>query len=48
MQDVLDQRTQRRAIDDAKGDSRLWMTKQRVMWAEKFREHYRKVAEKAG
>lgn len=51
MKDVVAQRARRRAIADGKDaqekDVRIWLARQRIMWAEKFREHYRQVAAKA-
>lgn len=48
MQDVIAQRARRKAIEEGNDlterDARIWMAKQRIMWAERFRDHYRKVA----
>jgi ABC-type Fe3+ transport system substrate-binding protein len=52
MKDVTDQRARRRAIADGKDptekDARIWMAKQRIATAERFRNHYRAIAAKAG
>jgi iron(III) transport system substrate-binding protein len=45
--DILNQRTTRREMDAKGADSRQWMTKQRVEWAQKFRDHYAQVASRA-
>jgi hypothetical protein len=51
MKDVTDQRARRRAIADGKDpeetDVRIWMAKQRIAVAERFRKHYRAVGAKA-
>lgn len=51
MSDVAAQNARRRQLEQSKEpareDSRLWMAKQRVDWARKFREHYKAVAAKA-
>jgi len=47
MKDVAEQNATRRTLEEEKKDARLWMTKQRVDWANTFREHYRLVGEKA-
>ncbi|HLL87989.1 MAG TPA: ABC transporter substrate-binding protein, partial [Tepidisphaeraceae bacterium] len=45
--DVDRQNRTRREMEQQKQDVRLWMTKQRIAWAAKFRDHYRAVASKA-
>jgi len=40
-------RRQRMAIEAAHGDIDLWRARQRIDWAERFREHYRGVAREA-
>lgn len=51
MKDIVDQRTRRREIsagkDPTEKDPRFWLAKQRIMWAQKFRDHYEAVATKA-
>ncbi len=51
MEDVVNQRARRRAIasgkDEQEKDVRVWMAKQRIMWAQKFRDHYTAIAAKA-
>ncbi len=51
MKDITDQRARRKAIEEGRDptetDVRIWMARQRIMWAERFRDHYRKVAAQA-
>ncbi len=47
MQDVENARKQRGAIQLAQGDLDLWRARQQLLWAQRFREHYRQVAEQA-
>jgi ABC-type Fe3+ transport system substrate-binding protein len=47
MQHLVEQSVTRKQLEESKQDARLWMTKQRVHWADAFREHYRRVAAKA-
>ena len=47
MHDLEAQNATRKKLEENKQDARLWVTRQRVDWANKFREHYRSVAEKA-
>ena len=47
MSDLVQQNATRRKLEEVKQDARLWMTKQRVHWANTFREHYKSTAAKA-
>ena len=47
MQDLVEQNATRKQLEESKQDARLWMTKQRVHWADTFRAHYQRVAVKA-
>ena len=47
MNDLVEQNAKRKQLEETKQDARLWVTKQRVNWANKFRAHYRSVVEKA-
>ncbi len=45
--DLEEQNATRKQLEEAKQDARLWVTRQRVDWANKFRDHYRSVMKKA-
>jgi hypothetical protein len=47
MTDLVEQSATRRKLEESKQDARLWMTQQRVHWANTFRAHYRTVGDKA-
>ncbi len=47
MHDVAEQRATRTRLQKAGQDDRLWMTRQRIEWAQKFRAHYDATAEQA-
>lgn len=47
MSDVAAQQAKRTSLQGSGEDSRLWMTRQRIDWANKFRAHYAAVAGKA-
>ena len=47
MSDVAEMYATRKQLEQDKQDARLWMTRQRVVWADKFRQHYARVADKA-
>jgi iron(III) transport system substrate-binding protein len=47
MGDLQQQNATRRQMEKEQQDVRLWMTRQRIAWAERFRAHYRTVASAA-
>jgi iron(III) transport system substrate-binding protein len=47
LKDIVDIRTKRTSIESAHGDIDLWKARQRIDWANRFRDHYRGVGEKA-
>jgi hypothetical protein len=47
MSDLVEQNATRKRLEESKQDARLWATRQRVDWANKFRAHYRSVAKEA-
>lgn len=48
MEDIENLRAQRKQIEQSQGNARHWIARQRIEWANRFRQHYAAVADKAG